>query len=109
MIGTVPASAVLDDVEASSSGDIISLTNNVSDHRDGPAMVVDMAYRPAETPLLGLARKIAEEHWSTVTRCEHFEERKKISIDFTGNLWIYYRDRRRFKKTPTRDFESQIV
>jgi pentafunctional AROM polypeptide len=72
MIGTVPASAtaVLDDVEASSSGDIISLTNNMFDHRDGPAMVVDMAYRPAETLLLGLARKIAEEHWSAVTGLE---------------------------------------
>jgi pentafunctional AROM polypeptide len=40
------------------------------DYRDGPAVVVDMAYRPAETPLLGLARKIAGEHWSAVTGLE---------------------------------------
>jgi pentafunctional AROM polypeptide len=70
IVSTVPASAtaVFDDVEAPTG--VISLTNTLFDYRDGPAVVLDMAYRPAETPLLGLAKKVAGENWSVVPGLE---------------------------------------
>jgi pentafunctional AROM polypeptide len=70
IVSTVPASATaLADFETPSGG-AIPLTNALFDYRDGPAVVLDMAYRPAETLLIGLAKKVAGENWSTVTGLE---------------------------------------
>ncbi|KAF8192963.1 shikimate dehydrogenase [Pholiota molesta] len=57
IVSTVPASATTTE-EAQSPA-----------YRAGPAAVVDMAYRPAETPLLGLA-KAAGGEWAVVSGLE---------------------------------------
>jgi len=72
IVGTIPASAttVLTDGEAPTAGGVVSLPYNLFDYRDGPAVVLDMAYRPAETPLLELAKRAAGENWSAVAGLE---------------------------------------
>lgn len=58
IVSTVPASATTTAAEASEGtrGGLL-LEENLFEYRAGPAVVVDMAYRPAETPLLKLAKK----------------------------------------------------
>lgn len=58
IVSTVPASAL--------DGGVISFTKSLFEYRDGPAVVVDVVYRPSETALLGLAKKFGE-NWSVVT------------------------------------------
>ncbi len=70
IVSTVPASAtaVLNDYDIAIGG-VVHLTSSLFEYRDGPAVVVDMAYRPIETPLLALAKQ-AERNWSIVTGLE---------------------------------------
>ncbi|KAF5381748.1 hypothetical protein D9615_005411 [Tricholomella constricta] len=65
IISTVPAAAMT----AASANNIFPLSNKLFEYRDGPAVVIDMAYKPAETPLLTLAAQ-AGEHWKTVPGLE---------------------------------------
>jgi pentafunctional AROM polypeptide len=66
IVATVPASATTtDDAQAHA----VYLSQSLFEYRAGPAVVVDMAYRPAETPLLGLA-KAAAGHWMVVPGLE---------------------------------------
>jgi len=65
IVSTVPASATTVDKE----GSAISLSSQLFEYRAGPAVVVDMAYRPAETPLLRLA-KAAGGSWASVPGVE---------------------------------------
>lgn len=61
IVGTVPASATtLDERTANAT----LLTADLYAYRDGPAVVVDMAYKPAQTPLLELAGVAS--NWKTV-------------------------------------------
>ncbi|KAI0695228.1 Pentafunctional AroM protein [Cytidiella melzeri] len=60
IVSTVPASATSLNITAT---DAVCLTAAVFDAREG--VVVDMAYRPAVTPLLKLATDVAKE-WKTV-------------------------------------------
>lgn len=71
IVGTVPASAtaVLEDAEVA-TGSSLYLPNSLFEYREGPAVVVDMAYRPAETPLLRLAKKATGGNWAVVTGLE---------------------------------------
>lgn len=70
IVSTVPASAttVLNDYDIAVGG-VIHLTETLFEYRDGPAVVVDMAYRPVETPLLALAKQ-AERNWTIVRGLE---------------------------------------
>jgi pentafunctional AROM polypeptide len=66
IIGTVPASATTLDAD---SGDALVLPSSLFSPEGG--VVVDMAYRPAETPLLKLARATrSSEAWHTVQGLE---------------------------------------
>lgn len=65
IIGTVPAQATT----LAEGEDGLHLTPRLYDYKDGPAVVVDMAYRPAETPLLKLA-KATSPNWATVPGIE---------------------------------------
>ncbi|XP_006456034.1 hypothetical protein AGABI2DRAFT_210736 [Agaricus bisporus var. bisporus H97] len=61
IVGTVPASATTLEEGAPSA---TLLTADLYQYRDGPAVVVDMAYKPAQTPLLQLASVAS--NWKTV-------------------------------------------
>ncbi|KAF8956599.1 Shikimate dehydrogenase [Flammula alnicola] len=68
IVSTVPASAMTTDDTKVASGAVL-LSHSLFEYRAGPAVVVDMAYRPAETALLGLA-KAAGGHWAVVPGLE---------------------------------------
>ncbi|TFK37120.1 Shikimate dehydrogenase [Crucibulum laeve] len=81
IISTVPASATTTNSEQSNA---MLLSNNLYDYRDGPAVVVDMAYKPAETPLLKLA-KTAGDNWATVPGLEVLLEQGYVQFEeWTG-------------------------
>lgn len=65
IVGTVPASATT--LQEGTPGATL-LTTDLYKYRDGPAVVVDMAYKPADTPLLQLAR--VAPNWRTVRGLE---------------------------------------
>jgi len=65
IIGTVPATATT--LEKGTLGATF-LTADLYRYRDGPAVVVDMAYKPADTPLLRLASVAS--NWRTVPGLE---------------------------------------
>ncbi|KAF8901182.1 Shikimate dehydrogenase [Gymnopilus junonius] len=70
IVSTVPSSATTTDeieIELGSKG--ILLSKNLFEYHVGPAVVVDMAYRPAETPLIRLAKEV-ERHWAVVPGLE---------------------------------------
>ena len=48
-----------------SENNVFPLSKKLFEFREGPAVVVDMAYKPAETPLLKLAKE-ANENWVAV-------------------------------------------
>ncbi|KAF8880512.1 Shikimate dehydrogenase [Infundibulicybe gibba] len=77
IISTVPASAT-----TTSEGTGLLLPSSLFDYRDGPAVVVDMAYKPAETPLLVLA-KGAGANWVTVPGLEVLLEQGYVQFE----LW----------------------
>lgn len=59
IVGTVPATTI---VEGESG---LLLTPKLYEYKDGPAVVLDMAYKPAETSLLKLAKAVGT-NWATV-------------------------------------------
>ncbi|KAF9465912.1 Shikimate dehydrogenase [Collybia nuda] len=61
IVSTVPSSAMT----MAADNNILPLSSKLFEYRDGPAVVIDMAYKPAETPLLKLA-KDAGGNWATV-------------------------------------------
>jgi pentafunctional AROM polypeptide len=65
IVSTVPSTAM---TLAMDNG-IFPLSNKLFEYRDGPAVVVDMAYRPAETALLMLAKETAA-NWAVVPGLE---------------------------------------
>ncbi|KAF9451572.1 Shikimate dehydrogenase [Macrolepiota fuliginosa MF-IS2] len=78
IVGTVPASATT--LQAGTEGATL-LTGDLYQYRDGPAVVVDMAYKPAETPLLQLAG--AASNWRTVRGLEVLLEQGYVQFE----LW----------------------
>lgn len=80
IVSTVPASATTTEEETSG----ILLPSKLFDYRDGPAVVIDMAYKPAETPLLRLA-KTAGDNWATVPGLEVLLEQGYVQFEmWTG-------------------------
>ncbi|KAG5645666.1 hypothetical protein DXG03_005503 [Asterophora parasitica] len=65
IVSTVPAAAET----AATGNEIFPLSSKLFEYYGGPAVVIDMAYKPAETPLLKLAQQ-AGEHWKTVPGLE---------------------------------------
>ncbi|KAG6877429.1 hypothetical protein C0993_007480 [Termitomyces sp. T159_Od127] len=65
IVSTVPATAQTPAV----GNNIFPLSSKLFEYCDGTAVVVDMAYKPKETPLLKLATE-AGEHWKTVPGLE---------------------------------------
>ncbi|TFK60653.1 Pentafunctional AroM protein [Pluteus cervinus] len=66
IVSTVPASAT----SANSSDKAgITLSESLFSYQDGPAVVIDMAYKPAETPLLKLAKTVSQ-NWVVVPGLE---------------------------------------
>jgi pentafunctional AROM polypeptide len=65
IVSTVPSTAM---TLAMDNG-IFPLSNKLFGYRDGPAVVVDMAYKPAETALLMLAKETAA-NWAVVPGLE---------------------------------------
>lgn len=61
IVSTVPSSAMT----LATDNNILPLSSRLFEYRDGPAVVIDMAYKPAETPLLKLAKE-AGGNWATV-------------------------------------------
>ncbi|KAG6854002.1 hypothetical protein C0991_011659 [Blastosporella zonata] len=65
IVSTVPATA-----QTPATGqDIFPLSSKLFEYRAGPAVVIDMAYKPNQTPLLKLAKE-AGENWNTVPGLE---------------------------------------
>lgn len=84
VVSTVPASAT----STTSPGDVagaLSLPASLFSYRGGPAIVVDMAYKPEETPLLSLAKEIsgASGNWSRVPGVEVLLEQGYVQFE----LW----------------------
>jgi len=65
IVGTIPATATT--LEKGTPGATF-LTADLYQYRDGPAVVVDMAYKPADTPLLRLASVAS--NWKTLPGLE---------------------------------------
>lgn len=86
IVGTVPASATT--LQEGTPGATL-LTSDLYQYRDGPAVVVDMAYKPAETPLLQLAA--AAPNWKTVRGLEVLLEQGYVQFE----LWTGRRCPRR--------------
>ncbi|KAJ7100621.1 Shikimate dehydrogenase [Mycena belliarum] len=61
--GIIPPNVIISTVP--SDAEARHLSHNLFMYRDGPAVVIDMAYRPAVTPLLALAQE-AGENWDAV-------------------------------------------
>ncbi|TRM59087.1 EPSP synthase-domain-containing protein [Schizophyllum amplum] len=79
IVSCVPAAATT--TEAGAEG--LHLPTSLFAHRDGPAVVVDMAYKPAETPLLQLAKSSGSETWTTVPGVEVLLEQGFVQFE----LW----------------------
>ena len=56
IVSTIPASATTTDLGMDSTK-VVALTSDLFAYHGGAAVVIDMAYRPAETPLLKLAKE----------------------------------------------------
>jgi pentafunctional AROM polypeptide len=78
IIGTVPSDATT----LIEGEDGLYLTPSLYEYKDGPAVVVDMAYKPPETPLLTLA-KAASSNWATVSGIEVLLEQGFVQFE----LW----------------------
>ncbi|KXN82956.1 Pentafunctional AROM polypeptide [Leucoagaricus sp. SymC.cos] len=78
IIGTVPATAT---TLEGGTPEATLLTADLYKYRDGPAVVVDMAYKPAETPLLQLAS--VAPNWKTVRGLEVLLEQGYVQLE----LW----------------------
>ena len=78
IVGTVPAQATT--LTEGERG--LLLTSKLFEYKDGPAVVVDMAYKPAETPLLKLA-KATGTNWAMVPGVEVLLEQGFVQFE----LW----------------------
>ncbi|KAK0475903.1 Shikimate dehydrogenase [Armillaria novae-zelandiae] len=72
--GNVPPNVIVSTVPATETTTIhershLNFPNRLFDFRDGPAVVIDMAYKPIETPLLLLAKATAK-NWTAVPGVE---------------------------------------
>ncbi|KAG6809949.1 hypothetical protein H0H92_013940 [Tricholoma furcatifolium] len=65
IVSTVPATALA----LATGNNVFPLSNKLFEYRNGPAVVIDMAYKPKETPLLKLAGE-AGQNWNTVPGLE---------------------------------------
>ncbi|KAF8066711.1 Shikimate dehydrogenase [Lyophyllum atratum] len=80
IVSTVPSTAMT----AASANYIFPISNKLFEYRDGPAVLVDMAYKPAETQLLNLAKQ-AGEHWKAVPGLEVLLEQGYVQFEkWTG-------------------------
>ncbi|KAF8994027.1 EPSP synthase-domain-containing protein [Cyathus striatus] len=81
IVSTVPATGTTTSEEVTSA---VYLPSQLFGYRDGPAVVVDMAYKPAETPLLQLAKSAAP-NWTTVAGVEVLLEQGYVQFEsWTG-------------------------
>nr|GAT58910.1 predicted protein [Mycena chlorophos] len=78
IVSTVPASAT---TTANESG-ALNLGPELFLYKDGPAVVLDMAYKPAQTPLLGLGEE-AGDNWSSVRGLDVLLEQGYVQFE----LW----------------------
>ncbi|KAF7369066.1 Pentafunctional AROM polypeptide [Mycena venus] len=78
IVSTVPSSATT----TSDAPDALRLSPNLFLYRDGPAVVIDMAYKPAVTSLLALA-KDAGDNWESVRGLDVLLEQGYVQF----NLW----------------------
>ncbi|RDB26638.1 Pentafunctional AROM polypeptide [Hypsizygus marmoreus] len=80
IVSTVPATALT----LAPKGGIFPLSKKLFEYHNGPAVVVDMAYKPAETPLLKLAKEVGE-NWTTVPGLEVLLEQGYVQFEkWTG-------------------------
>jgi len=85
IIGTIPADATT----LAAGGNGLHLTPELFEYKIRPAVVVDMAYRPAETPLLRLA-KATGSNWVTVPGIEVLLEQGYAQFEvWTGRKFPY--------------------
>lgn len=81
IVSTVPASATT--IDSNSDQTAVFLPSTLF-QGDGPGVVVDMAYKPAETPLLALA-KSSGKNWATVPGVEVLLEQGYVQFEmWTG-------------------------
>ncbi|KAJ7621194.1 Shikimate dehydrogenase [Roridomyces roridus] len=78
IVSTVPSSATTTSSEPGS----LHLSSNLFGYKDGPAVVIDMAYKPAETALLALA-KGAGDNWESVRGLDVLLEQGYVQFE----LW----------------------
>ncbi|KAJ2920709.1 hypothetical protein H1R20_g16383, partial [Candolleomyces eurysporus] len=91
IVSTVPASATTTASSPSPSPSNnstavaagVTLPKSLFDYRDGPAVVVDMAYKPEETPLLRLAKESGSSNWVWVPGVEVSLEQGYVQFE----LW----------------------
>lgn len=84
IVSTVPASATTTSASDDDTG-ALSLPASLFSYRHGSAVVVDMAYKPEETPLLSLAKGVsgASGNWSRVPGVEVLLEQGYVQFE----LW----------------------
>jgi len=83
VVSTVPAGATTTDKGI--SGGLVHLPSSLFDRGEGRGVVVDMAYKPAETPLLALARTAGGERWSIVRGVDVLLEQGYVQFEnWTG-------------------------
>jgi pentafunctional AROM polypeptide len=82
IVSTVPSDATATAATPSSSPGALSLSPNLFLYRDGPAVVIDMAYKPAVTSLLALAQS-AGENWAAVRGLDVLLEQGYVQFE----LW----------------------
>ncbi|KAJ7768294.1 Shikimate dehydrogenase [Mycena metata] len=82
IVSTVPAAATA----TSDVPDALQLSSNLFIYRDGPAVVIDMAYKPAETALLALAKQ-AGGNWGLVRGLDVLLEQGYVQFElWTGRV-----------------------
>ncbi|KAJ7254628.1 aromatic amino acid family biosynthesis-like protein [Mycena haematopus] len=82
IVSTVPASATA----TSDSPNALALSPNLFLYKDGPAVVIDMAYKPAVTPLLALAKE-AGDNWGSVRGLDVLLEQGYVQFElWTGRV-----------------------
>jgi pentafunctional AROM polypeptide len=79
IISTIPANATTTD-ECSDSG--LYLPSSLFISGEGQGVVVDMAYKPAETPLLSLAMAAGGERWSRVQGLDVLLEQGYVQFEY---------------------------
>ncbi|KAJ7088604.1 Shikimate dehydrogenase [Mycena epipterygia] len=80
IVSTVPSNAAT----TSESPDALHLSSNLFLYKDGPAVVIDMAYKPAQTSLLALAKE-AGNNWESVRGLDVLLEQGYVQFErWTG-------------------------